>query len=126
MRKACILIISVFSALTLRSQNIFDGDFILFGLGGQLENFRSDLISPLNYGGISGAAALGWHTQKGPWQNNFDGHIAAGYQNPLSLAEVSNRTSSLSGAINYSLRYRILDQEKHDLFLGISSMNLLN
>ena len=107
------------------AQNLFEGEYILFGLGGQIENFKDDFVSPLIYQGYSGAAGIGWHSQHGAWQNNFDGHIAVGLQSPRSLMDVDNQTTTVSGSINYSLRYRVIKEDKHALFLGLSSANLI-
>jgi len=107
------------------AQNLFEGEYLLLGLGGQMENFKDDLVSPLIYEGYSGAAGIGWHSQHGAWQNNLAGHIAIGLQGPPSLNDASNQTTTISGSINYSLRYRILKLEKQSLFLGLSSANLI-
>jgi hypothetical protein len=125
MKKALTLIFFIMLSFSLSSQSAFNGEYILFGLGGQLENFKDDLVSPLLYGGYSGAASLGWHSQHGAWQSNLDGHIAIGYQSPLSLKQASNQTTTISGSVNYSLRYRIISKEKQALFIGLSSANLI-
>ena len=125
MKKLVLISVLAFFCANLPAQSLFEGEFILFGLGGQMENFKDDLVSPLKYQGYSGAAAIGWHSQQGPWQNNFDGHIAIGLQSPAALNDVSNETTTISGSLNYSLRYRLINRDKQALFLGICSANLL-
>lgn len=125
MRRLLNFAISFTLGLSLNGQSAFNGDYILLGLGGQLENFKDDLVSPLIYGGYSGAAALGWHSQHGAWQSNLDGHIAIGYQSPISLSGISNQTTTVSGSVNYSIRYRIINSDKQALFVGLSSANLI-
>ncbi len=125
MRKLFFLSLLSIISFKPQAQNLFEGEFILFGLGGQIESFKDDFVSPLIYQGLSGAAGIGWHSQHGPWQNNFDGHIALGWQSPRSLIEVANQTTSLTGSLNYSLRYRLVNKNKQALFLGLSSANLI-
>mgnify|MGYP003671068466 FL=1 len=63
MKKLSLLALLAFFCAHLQAQSLFEGEYILFGLGGQMENFKDDLVSPLQYRGYSGAAALGWHSQ---------------------------------------------------------------
>ena len=125
MKKVFLALILAFFGLKLSAQNVFEGEFLLFGLGGQMENFQDDLVSPLNYQGYSGAAGVGWHSQHGPWQSNLEGHIAIGLQGPASLTKAPNQTTSITGSVNYSLRYRLIESNKHAFFLGLSSANLI-
>jgi hypothetical protein len=125
MKKLALLSVLAFFCANLQAQSLFEGEYILFGLGGQMENFKDDLVSPLKYRGYSGAAAIGWHSQHGAWQNNLDGHIAIGLQSPAALNDASNQTTTISGSINYNLRYRIINREKQALFLGLCSANLI-
>ncbi|WP_421750628.1 hypothetical protein [Croceimicrobium sp.] len=116
-----LLFLLCFSA---KAQEKLRGDYLWFALGGSLDQFKDDYISPNTYRGLSGNVALGWHTYKGHWMNNLDISGLGGWQNPAAYPDQNSRTTSLGFRGHYSLRYRVHEKGKHQFLAGLYSQNI--
>jgi len=108
----------------LFAQEKLQGDFLWTSFGASLDQFKDDYISPNVYQGYSGQFGIGWHTYKGRWMNNLDVIGQAGWQSPKSYPEQSSQVLGLGFRAHYSLRYRFLERQNHQLLAGIYSQNI--
>lgn len=104
---------------------IYNGNYIPFGLGYAYQTVKDNSVSPVSYSGHLGSVSTGYYHQSDNWLSILDisGFGAFLYPN-VNRENNSNSALTISGRASYAMSYKVYEKNQWQFFAGLLSHNV--